>query len=472
MASVFKRGKDKKRAGTKWLFTYIDEHGKRTSPRVGFTDRRATEDHARKLEERAKQIAAGHIDPRAEKRAADARQPIAVHVERFASHLAAKGGTQNHVERTRRTVEAAIAAADWTTVLQVDCEPAAAYLKAMRDRGVAARTINRHRQCLRAFTRWLHREGILLSDPLLRLPAQNEQVDRRVNRRAMDDGEIILLLQTTEAAPKRHGLSGRDRAMLYRTALGTGFRAGELQSLTDASFALDSEPPTVTVAAAYSKRRRQDVQPIRQDLAEALRPWLAESPQERPLWPKLNRTAEMFRADLRLARACWIRSTPNRAERRQRRSSAFLAVEDPAGRVLDFHALRHTFITRIVRAGVKPKVAQQLARHSTITLTMDRYTHLGLADDVAALDALPSLEETVPAELAATGTDGRAQRRAQRATRTGAHPGASVCHLGPRAVRPGIVENAAENRDSGRSRLTIASQRARGGTADAGDLKS
>ena len=31
----------------------------------------------------------------------------------------------------------------------------------------------------------------------------------------------------------------------------------------------------MTVKAAYSKRRRDDVQPIRPDLAEALRPWLA-----------------------------------------------------------------------------------------------------------------------------------------------------------------------------------------------------
>ncbi len=35
--------------------------------------------------------------------------------------------------------------------------------------------------------------------------------------------------------------------------------------------------------------------------------------------------------------------------------------------------------------------AQTLARHSTITLTMDRYTHLALADLTSALDRLPAL---------------------------------------------------------------------------------
>jgi hypothetical protein len=39
-------------------------------------------------------------------------------------------------------------------------------------------------------------------------------------------------------------------------------------------------------------------------------------------------------------------------------------------------------------ANVPPKVAQALARHSTITLTMDRYTHLGMGDLVEAVQRL------------------------------------------------------------------------------------
>ena len=59
--------------------------------------------------------------------------------------------------------------------------------------------------------------------------------------------------------------------------------------------------------------------------------------------------------------------------------------------VTDFHALRHTFITNLAQAGVHPKTAQALARHSTITLTMDRYTHALQEDQTRALDVLPSL---------------------------------------------------------------------------------
>lgn len=96
--------------------------------------------------------------------------------------------------------------------------------------------------------------------------------------------------------------------------------------------------------------------------------------------------------------------------------------------MFDFHALRHQFISNLARGRVHVKEAQQLARHSTITLTMDCYTHLGIVDLTSALDALPALPTmtapaTEAAELPATGTDGkpaefgslvlRAQGRAQ-----------------------------------------------------------
>ena len=63
---------------------------------------------------------------------------------------------------------------------------------------------------------------------------------------------------------------------------------------------------------------------------------------------------------------------------------------DAEGRVADFHANRHTFITNLCRAGVAPKVAQSLARHSTITLTMDVYSHADSGERVAAVRSLPA----------------------------------------------------------------------------------
>jgi hypothetical protein len=65
------------------------------------------------------------------------------------------------------------------------------------------------------------------------------------------------------------------------------------------------------------------------------------------------------------------------------------------------------FISNLAGSGVHPKLAMELARHSTITLTMDRYTHVGLLDMNAALESLPGIPKQ-PGEIertVATGTD-------------------------------------------------------------------
>jgi integrase len=41
-----------------------------------------------------------------------------------------------------------------------------------------------------------------------------------------------------------------------------------------------------------------------------------------------------------------------------------------------FHSLRHTFATELFRKGKHPKIVQSLLGHSSITQTMDRYSHL------------------------------------------------------------------------------------------------
>ncbi len=63
--------------------------------------------------------------------------------------------------------------------------------------------------------------------------------------------------------------------------------------------------------------------------------------------------------------------------------------------------LRRESIACLATAKVLPKVAQALARHSTITLTMDRYTHLGMGDLVEALGRLTGLSSTFSNSTAA-----------------------------------------------------------------------
>ena len=41
-----------------------------------------------------------------------------------------------------------------------------------------------------------------------------------------------------------------------------------------------------------------------------------------------------------------------------------------------FHDLRHSAATILLKMGVHPKQVQELLGHSSITITMDRYSHL------------------------------------------------------------------------------------------------
>jgi len=89
-----------------------------------------------------------------------------------------------------------------------------------------------------------------------------------------------------------------------------------------------------------------------------------------------------------------------------RERSVFLVFETDDGRA-DFHSHRHTFISNLASSGVHPNLAKNLARHSTITLTMDRYSHVGILDMNAALESLPGIPERLglPEQAVVTGTD-------------------------------------------------------------------
>jgi integrase len=119
-------------------------------------------------------------------------------------------------------------------------------------RGASVRTCNFYLTAMKGFTRWLARDR-RIADPLSHLCNQNADVDVRRERRALRPeafGEFIRA--TAEGAPFR-GLSGSDRLVLYTLAANTGFRAGELASLTRGHSTLmphprptPSQPPTAS----------------------------------------------------------------------------------------------------------------------------------------------------------------------------------------------------------------------------------
>ena len=404
MASVFKRN-----GGGKYVARWFDHEGKRRQRSTKTTDKRTAERIAARWEADSLLRAEGVIDPRADKWAAAEARPIAQHCEDFVNALAAQNVTFKRIagvrQRLARLCDAAGAdrLSDLTPARVMDA------IKVLRDEGLGLCTAHNYLLTVKQFSRWLDREGRTRGHTLSHLKGFNFATDRRYQRRVFLPDEVSRLVHAAEHGGAFCGLGGPDRAMLYRLAAGTGFRSAELASLTTASFDLNAVPPTATVEASFSKRRRRDTQPLRSDLAAVLRPWLATKPSDRPVFKMPEKTAKMVRRDLEAARAVWIAEGASQAERAERSASDFLCPVDGAGRVADFHAFRHSFITAIVASGASAKVAQELARHSTPALTLGLYTHTRLHDLTGALEGLPPIMDAPrPTEreaLRATGTD-------------------------------------------------------------------
>ena len=69
---------------------------------------------------------------------------------------------------------------------------------------------------------------------------------------------------------------GRERAIVYKTLVLTGLRRGELASLTVADLCLDGSVAYADLGAGDDKSREGSEIPLRADLAEDLRKWLAD----------------------------------------------------------------------------------------------------------------------------------------------------------------------------------------------------
>jgi integrase len=303
------------------------------------------------------------------------QRPVSALLDDYETHLRARENTERYITLTKQRINALIEQTKAKTLNDLDAGRIANTLAALRNRkrrplGIAS--TNHYTRAIKSFSRWLWIEGKTPNDLLLSLRMLNAKTDKRHVRRALTQTELTRLVDATEKSGKRlRGLRAIDRAMLYLLASYTGLRASELASLTPESFDLDAQ--TISVQACYSKRRRADTLPLHASLIDRLRTWLdGKTGNVFPgTWAGHDATftAKMLRSDL---------------------ERAGIAYRDTQGRVADFHALRHTYITQLARSGIHPSKARELARHSTITLTMDVYSHCETEELRMALDTLPA----------------------------------------------------------------------------------
>jgi len=354
-----------------------------------------------------------------------ALRPLTEHIDGidgepgWKQYLISKGNTPLHIDRFTKCVHQALEGSGATYWSDISVTRIMTWLNGQRAdefnaagkrtrRGIGAASANRFVTALKGFGRWMQREGRVSDTPLEGLRKLNAKIDKRRPRRALDVNELRWLLEATRKGPTRAKMSGPERVMLYRVATETGLRANELRNLTRLSFQLDGNYPTVTGQASFSKRRRDDVLPLRHDTAAELREFFGDKPPTAKAFNMPDDSSDvvrrLFRPDLAAARRRWIIAAATPEEREQREASYTLCYVDAAGRYADFHALRHTTGTLLVAGGANPKTVQSLMRHSDINLTMSLYTHTVVSQEAAAIAALPSFG-TAPTQQQAKPTD-------------------------------------------------------------------
>ena len=431
---------------------FKDENGSPCEVPTGCRDKGAALRVMAEQERRAGLIRS-NVMTSAECRIADhAGTPIARHFETYREHRVTQELNPTRIKNTQSRLNRVASECGFKRLADLSAEAFTRWLGQQLAVGMSAGTRNEYRQEMVGFANWCVRTGRLTVNPFLDVPRANAKADQRRKRRALAETELERLLYVARWRPlaeygrekirprtpegsKRSDWSkatlthdtledavtlaherltenpefarkldqrGRERALIYRTLVLTGLRRGELASLSIGSLELDAPTPFAVLAAGDEKNGQGSEIPLRADLVVELREWIAEkragftgSDKEFSHLPLFSVPASLLRA---LNRDLAVAGIPK---------------TDDRGRVVDVHSMRMTLATMLNKAGVAPRTAQEIMRHSDIRLTMATYTDAKLLNVSGALDLLPKLSpdrtpDGTQEAMRATGTDGRA----------------------------------------------------------------
>jgi len=320
-----------------------------------------------------------------DQKANTATKPLSELITAFEAHLKAKERSRSHISKTIHDLHTICEACRFVFFSDIDGGRLESYLRQRREAGNSFRRSNLYLTAMKMFCNWLVRERVVTDNPVFHIRPLNVKQDRRRVRRALEVDEVRRLLATTAQSAERYGLTGPERALVYKLAIETGLRRGELSKITVGAFHFDTF--TVEIDATISKNKRSATLPVRPDTAHELRAYFqGKLPTAKAFKGMPWDTANMLRAEL---------------------EEAGIDYRDNQGRVFDFHALRGQCGTLLAQAGVHPKTAQTILRHSDVNLTMNIYSHVLRGAESQAVAALPDLSIGGDKQDVRTGTDGR-----------------------------------------------------------------
>jgi integrase/recombinase XerC len=213
--------------------------------------------------------------------------------------------------------------------------------------GVQPISINRKIAALRAFYKFLRIQGVLSTDPSLRISVL--KASKRLPS-FVREGEVSLLLDNQPVAEDFEGT--RDK-LIIELFYGTGIRLSELLGLKEHSFNLRER--TVKV---LGKRNKERIVPFGTSLGPLIENYLAKRKEV------TSPTNESF-----FVSAAGGPCYPMLIYRLVRRQMAATSAERKSP-----HILRHTYATHLLNRGAEINAVKDLLGHSSLAATQV-YTH-------------------------------------------------------------------------------------------------
>jgi len=421
-----------------WYVRYRDASGRMRRKSTGCRDEQAARKVLADILTDVEKVKSGIITSQEREVANHAATPLAGHLADYLSHLERKHVRGRKVSKAyRRNVkgrlERLLNECSFRRIGDISREAMEEWLSLAEDADLSAATRNEYLISLSAFCNWAVKTGRLANNPVAGIGKADRKSDPRRVRRALTVDEVARLMDAARRRPiaelgrasiplppkercgrstwtfepltaenldrcYRDGLErlneqpdrkaklehlGRQRALFYFLAVSTGLRRKELACLTCGHLHLGAVPtPFIALRPAEAKSGKAANIPLRPDVAAELREYLAdsESALEAKLFAKVP-TILVFNADIK---------------------AAGIPKADSRGRVVDIHALRHTFGTHLSASGVHPRTAMAAMRHSRIELTMNYYTDPVLLDVAGAVGALPNFAKGRRADTSST----------------------------------------------------------------------
>ena len=262
---------------------------------------------------------------------------------------------------------------------------ARAWLSDLNKRGNSKASAARKLSAIRAFGRYLRREGILDGDPaaLVGTPKREQRIP---NHLAVDEMSKLLEMPDTSQP-----LGRRDKAIL-ELFYASGLRLSELVGLDLGDVNLSGR-----VVRVLGKGRKERIVPFNPTAAAALRSWLAAretiragsnqgQTRVRPgsdrgqtgVRPGSDPLAKSARSQ-RVREPLFLNYQGGRLSTRSVDKLVRRYVAACSTRYgISPHALRHSFATHLLEAGADLRAIQELLGHARLSTTQ-RYTHVNAA---------------------------------------------------------------------------------------------